>query len=552
MKAVVAILVDVCVAAQTVINVYTDFNCSPPSFYGFTVPFSANTSSPSNCEGINAYSVSIEKLLGGVSAGGWYYAFNDLAGSQKYGVLIYKYDDYNSFGSCFGKPVLNLSTLGTTSVPTTCTYGFNACIAAGGTGASCDGSFYCESGCTRPSPSRTPTPTVTAQVTSSPAPVPPALPDALKQTTVRMQLCDNPQYTYNYCASTASCTTWTALLGQCVTTVGTGGSSSFARNGGSAIITATNLYWYSDARCTTFSFYFPISLATNPTASCSLSGTVSGMYFNAFAYKALATVQAVTSGGSTTSSLGSNTLAVALFDSTCTSPLTTLQYSSSTPGCVATTTYSSTSSFSWGCDGSGNTLINVHLFSASCSTIQPDLTTGFIPAGSDKCYMLNGYFFGFAGMKLLSSPCSSLPATPGLSTSSGSTASAIGVSGATVAVSVFVCLAIVGGAAAFFMLGGAALVASTFKRRPTVLSSKASFGANVATGAVVSAPNPLSTSFPQPVTAAQPLPAAAVDVPLLPPGWSEAWSRTKNAVYWRHTSGTTSWTRPVVDSDLGA
>ena len=351
-------------------------------------------------------------------------------------------------------------------------------------------------------------------------------------------------------------------MGTCVAVTGTGGSGSPARNGGSAIITTTNVYWYSDSRCTTFSFYFPFTLATNPSpySSCT-NGYVSGSIYYSFTYKALAQYQAVTSGSSTSSSPGSNTLAVALFDPACASPLTTLQFTSSTPGCVASTTYSSTSSFSWGCDGAGNTLINVYLWSATCSELQPDLSTGFMPAGSDKCYALGGWYFGSMGMKLLSSPCASLalPATPGVaSASSGSAASAAGVSGATVAVSVFVCLAIVGGAAAFLALGGAARVASTFnRRRATVLSSKASVGANLAAVAVVSAPNPLAASYPPPLgvappqAVAAPAPAAA-DVPPLPPGWSEAWSRSKNAVYWKHISGTASWTRPVMDSDFDA
>ena len=549
MKPFVAILVAACVAAQTVINIFSDSSCTTAAFPSSTMTIPATTaSSPSQgCD--NAFGNSYQTLRG-TNSDSFYYTYNDLAGpgSHVYGVRVYS----TSNSPCTGTPVLQLGT--PASVPTACTTGSAACTAAGVSNSLCAGSYQCVSGCI----ALTPTQTVAPTPSSTPAPIVPAVPAALA-ITVKMQLCDG-----YYGCSSGPCVTWTALMGTCVAVAGTGSSSgSPTRNGGSAIITTTNVYWYSDSRCTMFSFYFPYALATNPSPSSSCTtGYVSGSIYYSFNYKALAQYQAVTSGSSTSSSPGSNTLAVALFDPACALPLTTLQFTSSTPGCVASTTYSSTSSFSWGCDGAGNTLINVYLWSATCSELQPDLSTGFMPAGSDKCYALGGWYFGSMGMKLLSSPCSSLalPATPGVASaaSSGSAASAAGVSGATVAVSVFVCLAIVGGAAAFLALGGAARVASTLKRRRSnVLSSKASVGANLAAVAVVSAPNPLAASYPPPLGVAPPqavaAPApAATDVPPLPPGWSEAWSRTKNAVYWKHISGTASWTRPVMDSDVNA
>ena len=359
---------------------------------------------------------------------------------------------------------------------------------------------------------------VVAQIPATPAPIVPSVPPSLAQS-----------LTIQVCESSTRCTAWTGLMGTCVMTSGTGVSGSIIQNAGSAIFTTNSVFWYSDARCTQLAFYFnmyssnnPLSLerSNNPTSyltSLTSAGggsgipipvtSAQGIILGSLLVKAQAQQKAVTSEDTSSTPGGANTLAVALYGSpTCASLLTTLLHSSITPGCVAATAYSSTSSFSWSCDGFGNTLIKVYLWSSTCSDLQPDVTTGFIPADGKSCSLLSSWYFGNTGMKLLSSPCATLPATPGYAATSGGAASAASASAANVAsivISVAVCLAIGGMVAAFFYLGGATCVASKCRRRPlsaaTILASKPASGSHHHSSnqeAVLISPNPIFTERP--------------------------------------------------------
>lgn len=214
---------------------------------------------------------------------------------------------------------------------------------------------------------------VVAQIPATPAPIVPSVPPSLAQS-----------LTIQVCESSTRCTAWTGLMGTCVMTSGTGVSGSIIQNSGSAIFTTNSVFWYSDARCTQLAFYFnmyssnnPLSLerSNNPTSyltSLTSAGggsgypipvtSAQGIILGSLLVKAQAQQKAVTSEDTSSTPGGANTLAVALYGSpTCASLLTTLLHSSITPGCVAATAYSSTSSFSWSCDGFGNTLIKVSL-----------------------------------------------------------------------------------------------------------------------------------------------------------------------------------------------
>jgi len=59
-----------------------------------------------------------------------------------------------------------------------------------------------------------------------------------------------------------------------------------------------------------------------------------------------------------------------------------------------------------------------------------------------------------------------------------------------------------------------------------------------------------STTNPLSLRKAAAVPAVA-EAPL-PEGWTEAFSKSKGRAYWRHTDGTTSWTRPAATSSSAA
>ena len=113
MKPFVAILVAACVAAQTVINIYSDPSCTTQAPNSpVSIPATYASSPSQGCDYASVAGSSYYTLRGTNSDSGSYYTYNDLAaGSHVYGVLVYS----TSSSLCTGTPVLKFGST-TTSV----------------------------------------------------------------------------------------------------------------------------------------------------------------------------------------------------------------------------------------------------------------------------------------------------------------------------------------------------------------------------------------------------------------------------------------------------